>query len=62
VHQEHRHREQGCRDPNDALHEYNRHLALELILLQLGVVVWPYSDRRCIRQQVDVVVTGSRRR
>jgi hypothetical protein len=33
AHQEDRRREPGCQDPDDALREHNRHLALELILL-----------------------------
>ena len=41
------------------MREHNRHLALELILLQLGVAVRAHGNRCRIRQQVDVVVTGS---
>jgi hypothetical protein len=49
-----------CQNPDDALREHDRHLVLELILLQLGVPVRVHGNRRRVRQQVDAVVTGPR--
>jgi hypothetical protein len=58
---QHRCRERRRARPDDALRQHGGTLALELILLQLGVAVWPNRHWCRPGQKVDPVVVGAGR-
>jgi hypothetical protein len=47
---------------DNPLGEHGVALALQLILLQLGVSIWSHGDRCCSREQMDAMVVWSGRR
>ena len=59
---EYRRREWRSARADNPLGEHGVALALQLILLQLGVSVWSHGDRCCSREQMDAVVVWSGQR